>query len=227
MAGLEDATADVSHSPTREGNYESHKKAMLTMQDFDTKLKAILDGSAKENPDHPTILFEMLRSELPPEDKEIQRLNEEAQLLVAAGLITAAWAMSVTSFHVIQSPAIHDRLRQELLDALPKEDFSWSQVENLPYLNACIREGLRFSHGVTARSPRLWDKELQYADWTIPARTPVSLTIYDHNVNEEVFPDHDRFNPDRWLDTEGKLDKSMDQWHFAFGKGSRSCLGIK
>ncbi|KAI9872586.1 MAG: hypothetical protein M1823_008133, partial [Watsoniomyces obsoletus] len=84
-------------------------------KDFDTKLKAIMNGTAKENPDHPTILFEMLRSNLSPEDKEITRLNEEAQLLVAAGLTTAAWAMAVTSFYIIQNPSIYERLRQELL----------------------------------------------------------------------------------------------------------------
>ena len=53
--------------------------------DFDEKLKAIKAGEAKENPDHPTILFELVRSDLPPKEKEIGRLNEEAQLLVAAG----------------------------------------------------------------------------------------------------------------------------------------------
>ena len=101
-------------------------------------------GTAKENPDHPTILFEMLRSNLSPEDKEITRLNEEAQLLVAAGLTTAAWAMSVTSFYIIQNPSICERLRHEMLSALPTKDttITWSSVENLPYLNACIREGL-------------------------------------------------------------------------------------
>ena len=171
----------------------------------------------------------MLRSNLSPADKEITRLNEEAQLLVAAGLTTAAWAMSVISFYVIQNPSVYESLRHELVSALPERDktLSWSNVENLPYLNACIREGLRFSHGVTARSPRLWDKELQYAGWTIPARTPVSLSIYDHHVNEDIFPESRTFRPDRWLDESGNLSKSMDQWFFSFGKGSRSCLGVK
>ena len=192
-------------------------------------MKAILNGSAKENTDSPTILLEMLQSNLSPEDKEITRLNEEAQLLVAAGLTTTAWAMAVTSFYIIRNPSIYERLRQELLSALPERNIaiSWSGVENLPYLNACIREGLRFAHGVTARSPRLWDKELQYDGWTIPARTPISLTIYDHNLNEDIFPESTTFKPDRWLDEAGNLSKSMDQWFFSFGKGSRSCLGLK
>ena len=184
-----------------------------------------MNGTAKENPEHPTILFEMLRSDLPPEDKQLRRLNEEAQLLVAARLTTTAWALTNISFHIIANPMIYQRLRDELQTA--PRDITWASVEHLPYLNACIREGIRFSHGVTARSPRLWDKELHYDGWTIPARTPVSLSIYDHDFNDKVFPEGKTFKPDRWLDETGKLSKSMDQWFLSFGKGSRSCLGVK
>jgi cytochrome P450 len=199
-------------------------------KDFDTKLKAIVAGTAKENLDQPTILYEMLRSELPPEDKQIDRLNEEAQLLVAAGLTTASWAMSVATFHIIENKSVYKELHSELVAALPRNSaFEWSDIESLPYLNACIREGLRLSYGVTARSPRLWDKPLQYQGWTIPARTPVSLTIVDHNHNEAIFPDSSVFRPERWLEqTDGKwqFNKSMERYFFAFGKGSRSCLGV-
>lgn len=197
---------------------------LTLQQDFDAKLKAIKAGTAKENPDHPTILFELIRSDLPPEEKTTRRLTDEAQLLVAAGLTTTAWAMSVTAFYIIQHKAIYEKLRAELERAIPDSNKSVSlqSVEKLPYLNACIREGLRLSYGVSARNPRLWDRPLKYAGWTIPPRTPVSLTIVDHNHNEEIFPDSWAFKPERWLDN-----PSMDQWFFSFGKGSRSCLGIK
>lgn len=174
----------------------------------------------------------MLRSDLPPEEKKIDRLNEEAQLLVAAGLVTTAWALSVTSFHIINSPQIYAQLRAELIGAVPDRStpFAWSEVENLPYLNACIREGLRLSYGVTARSPRVWDKPLEYGGWTIPARTPVSITLYHHCHNEEVFPDSHAFKPERWLTRCSQeswvLNRDMDKFFFSFGKGSRSCLGV-
>jgi len=74
----------------------------LEWQDFDAKLEAIQAGTAKENPEHPTIQYELLRSDLPPSEKTTSRLNEEAQLLVAAGLTTAAWTMSVTTYCIIQ-----------------------------------------------------------------------------------------------------------------------------
>lgn len=200
-------------------------------KDFDVKLKEILAGTAKENPDHPTILYELVRSDLPDSEKKIGRLNEEAQLLVAAGLTTASWAMTVTAFHIIANPNVYAALKQELTSAIPEAGVlpEWSGVEKLPYLNACMREGLRLSHGVTARSPRLWDKPLHYGGWTIPARTPVSLTIVDHHHNESIFPDSHAFRPERWLvrtSPTWALDHTMDKVFFPFGKGSRSCLGV-
>jgi cytochrome P450 len=203
-------------------------------QDFDTKLKAILNGTSRENPDHPTILFEMLRSDLPESEKHIKRLNEEAQLLVAAGLLTASWAMTVAAFHIIDQPAIYHELRAELAPIVSGKDISalhWSGVENLPYLNACVREALRLSYGVTARSPRVWDRPLDYNGWKIPARTPVGLTVVHHNHNEEIFPASHSFKPERWLLRSEKgdaweMDRAMDKVFHAFGKGSRSCLGV-
>jgi len=131
--------------------------------------------------------------------------------------------MSVTAFYIIRNKSIYTRLRSELDTAIPDstKPLSLQTVEKLHFLNACIREGLRLGYGVSARSPRLWPKSLQYAGWTIPPRTPVSCTIVDHNHNEEVFPDSWTFKPDRWLDP------SMEQWFFSFGKGSRGCLGVK
>jgi len=187
------------------------------------RLKEIAAGDLKEDRDHPTILYELLKSDLPPQEKSLDRLNEEAQLLVAAGLTTTAWTMTVTSFYVIQNPEIASKLHQELVAVLPDKDhpFSWQDVETLPYLNACIREGLRLAYGLTTRSPRRWPKPLEYNGWTIPARTPVSLSVIDHSHNEDIFPDSHSFRPERWLD--GRLDK----YFYSFGKGSRSCLGIK
>jgi cytochrome P450 len=135
--------------------------------------------------------------------------------------------MSVTAFHMIESSSIDQELRQELNAALPDRSAipGWTDVEQLPYLNACICEGLRLSHGVAARSPRLWNKPLQYQNWTIAARTPVSLTIVDHSHNEAIFPESHVFKPERWLERDEhgdwRLDRNVDRWWFPFEKGSR------
>ena len=44
-----------------------------------------------------------------------------------------------------------------------------------------------------------------------------------HNMNSLVFPDPDRFQPERWLNDAPKL----EQYLCSFSRGSRGCLGMK
>lgn len=43
--------------------------------------------------------------------------------------------------------------------------------------------------------------------------------------NEDIFPDAERFDPNRWTDP--ATAKALDKYLFSFGKGSRQCAGIQ
>jgi cytochrome P450 len=58
----------------------------------------------------------------------------------------------------------------------------------------------------------------------LPGQTIVSCQAYSvHRLNSDVFPDGDRFNPDRWMEQEGDADRRRTQ--FAFSNGGRGCVG--
>lgn len=219
-----------SHArPDYPDNFSDRTDSYAT-QDFEQKIIEIKDGKfAGKQSENATIFHELVKSDLPPQEKTVRRLNDEAQLVVAAGLVTTAWALSVASFHIVNNTSIFHNLRKELEQAVPDTNapLEWQQVERLPYLNACVREGIRLSYGVTARNPRRSPKTLVYNGWTIPPRTPVSMTVVDHNHNEEIFPDSHSFLPERWLENKTRSGADLDRYFFSFGKGSRSCLGIK
>ena len=42
--------------------------------------------------------------------------------------------------------------------------------------------------------------------------------------NEDIFPDPDKFNPERWLDPSAA--RTLERNLVAFGKGSRMCVGM-
>lgn len=103
----------------------------------------------------------------------------------------------------------------------PRED--WRQLEKLPYLNACVQESIRLSHGIVTRDPRLApDTDLQYGQWTIPKNTPVSMTTVDVLMNKDIFPEPESFIPERWIEH-----PELQRYFVPFGKGSRQCIGIK
>ncbi|KAJ0341301.1 hypothetical protein KNSL1_011176 [Colletotrichum chrysophilum] len=53
--------------------------------------------------DHANIFYEVIHSDLPDSEKTDTRLGDEAQLMVAAGLITTSWALAVATFHFARS----------------------------------------------------------------------------------------------------------------------------
>ena len=198
----------------------------ILLQDLGRQIGEIRRGvnDAHKHVSHPTIFHEVLNSDLPLEEKSDARLGDEAQLIVAAGLITTSWALTVASFHIINNSNVSQRLRTELetIVSTSSSTFDWHKLEQLPYLNGCVHEAVRLAHGVSTRSPRLAPLELKYADWVIPANTPISMTNVDILMDESIFPNAKDFVPERWIDR-----PDLDRFFVPFGKGSRACAGIK
>lgn len=107
-----------------------------------------MEGGTKTSDDGISSVFHhILRSDLPETEKATDRLNREAFALLAAGTITTAANCSFITYFVLKSPEIEARLREELGRSImnfPQEVPRWAELEKLPYLTACIREGLRF-----------------------------------------------------------------------------------
>ncbi|KAK2743339.1 hypothetical protein FQN55_007274 [Onygenales sp. PD_40] len=195
-------------------------------KDLGRRVNEIRNGvnDSHKKAQHPTIFHEVLNSDLPEDQKTDARLGDEAQLIVAAGLITTSWALTVGSFHIINNPRILQKLRAELkpLQGASADSLQWQKLELLPYLNGCVHEAIRLAHGITTRNPRLVpDMELKYQSWTIPRNTPVSMTNVDTLMNPDIFPQPDEFVPERWIGN-----PNLERYFVPFGKGTRQCLGF-
>ena len=131
-------------------------------QDLAAEVKQIRAGAnADKAASHPTISYELLNSpELPEEEESNPGLGDQAQLMIAAGIITTSWALSIASDHLATDPAIASRLQGELCGV--QELYEWRRLERLPYLNGVVHEAMRLRHGILARDSRLApDTELQ------------------------------------------------------------------
>lgn len=137
------------------------------------KVQQVIDEQSekKASTGGPTTIFrELIQSDLPPQDKTLRRLTAEAQLVLGAGGETTAQSLMRTFYYLIENPHIIKRLRNELdpVMPVPKAIPSLATLQNLPYLNAVVEEGVRISFPVPARSPRIFrDHALQYDKWTI------------------------------------------------------------
>jgi cytochrome P450 len=100
------------------------------------------EGSIRGN----TVFDQFVNSDMPESELSVERLASEAQVLMGAGTATTARSMSHLAFHILRNDRIRSKLREELKDVMddfPEAIPSWQILEKLPYLQGCLKEGLR------------------------------------------------------------------------------------
>ncbi|KAI1630610.1 cytochrome P450 [Biscogniauxia mediterranea] len=205
------------------------------------KTKADIDaGIVRERA---TVFGELLNAPLPPSEKSMVRLTDEAAAVLGAGTETASWTLSVITYHLLTQPETLSKLTQELRGVIENAHRlpSWTTLETLPYLDAVVQEGLRLSYGVSARTSRIaTEEDLVYrgewtpknstkpvtAEYVIPRGFAVGMSAAITHHDESVFPDSRSFLPERWLDESGRRRKDLEKALLSFSKGSRGCLGM-
>ncbi|KAG8531301.1 uncharacterized protein KY384_002929 [Bacidia gigantensis] len=204
-------------------SYRWHRQWAKQIQD----IKSGERDTVKER-GRPSVFETLLDSDLPPYDKSVSRLVEDAQTLVGAGSITTSLILALTTYYVITDEEILDKCMDELTQAIPDTDHALPlvELEKLPYLSAIILEALRICYGVSHRLQRVCPNEvISYNDYVLPPGTPVSMTSMLVHDNVSIFPDPRIFKPERWLplETEGAR---LQKYLVAFSRGSRQCLGM-
>lgn len=182
-----------------------------------------------------TIFHDLLANpNLPVSEKSVERLGQEAKILVAGGTETTSWTLSVITYYLLSQPDTLSRLRTELIASIPDPTahIGIEVLEHLPYLTAVIQEGLRLSYGSVARLARvspdeavLFHDDKRGKDWVIPPGTPMSMNAVFVHHDPAIFPEPSKFRPERWIEAE-KEGKRLNGYLVSFTKGSRSCLGI-
>ncbi|KAL4819367.1 hypothetical protein BDW67DRAFT_182313 [Aspergillus spinulosporus] len=212
---------------------ENFGKEWIDMN-MSAQIQPLVDRAAADVDDksaRPLTVFDsLLSSTLPQHEKTVDRLKGEGQTLIGAGTLTTGNALKTIIFHVLDDPNILQKLRAEVDGALENVDIlsmsDTAYLERLPYLSACIKEGLRVSYGVTHRLQLIAEEPLTYSGVPIPAGTPVGMTSIFMHDNPVVFPQPREFRPERWLEADFETAQAMNRHFVPFSKGSRMCLGM-
>ena len=138
---------------------------------------------------------------------DVEMRDELLTLLVAGHETTAtslAWAVERLARH----PQKLERLRAEAADG-----------DSEAYLTATIQETLRLRPVISIVIRRLTEP-VEIAGYELPAGVSVTPCVYLVHRNPEVYPEPDRFLPERFLDNP----PGTYTW-IPFGGGVRRCLG--
>ncbi|KIW53987.1 hypothetical protein PV05_06386 [Exophiala xenobiotica] len=143
---------------------------------------------------------------------------------LAAGVDTTGDALCFL-MHQLSLPNPESRRIQALLH---KElaDNAATPFDQLPYLDAVVKEGLRCFPPIPMSMPRFVPQGGSTIDgYFIPGGTVVSCQPYTIHKDPNVFPQPLEFQPERWLDRDAQALAERNRWFFAFGVGGRGCLG--
>ncbi len=100
------------------------------------EVQAQSSAGEDEKASYATVFHDLLNADLPPSEKTVDRLCQEAGVFVFAGTETTAWTLSVITYHLLSKPQYLKALRSELEQAMPDEQvlLPWKELERLPYL---------------------------------------------------------------------------------------------
>lgn len=140
--------------------------------------------------------------------------------------VLTEWALA----EVILNQGIQARIHEEL-DAVVGSNRLVQQkdIENLPYLQAVLKETLR-SHppGPLLSWARLANEDTQIAGCHIPRGTTTMVNMWAITHDSSVWPNPEVFDPSRFLKSEGGSDLDVlgtDLRLAPFGSGRRVCPG--
>lgn len=101
---------------------------------------------------------------------------------------------------------------------------TYADLQKLSYLDRCVKESLRLYPSVPIIS-RLASKEIHtFTGYRIPKNTHVHIHIYDLHHNPDVFPNPEKFDPDRFLPE--NCVKRHPFAYLPFSGGPRNCIGM-
>ena len=192
--------------------------AVTNIQTAPLSRNYIFNTCAKLDSVESTLLYKLQNSKpsLQPTDIAAECMDD-----MAAGVDTVGDALCFLMYQI--SLPDFSYVQQKLFQEFQKTPNL--PVDQLEYLDAVVKEALRCFPPIPMSQPRrVPEGGRTISGCFIPAGTIVSCQAYSvHRLNENVFPDGEKFVPERWLETDSS--KDINRYFFAFGAGSRGCTG--
>lgn len=204
-----------------------------TLRQIENRQRALKDpkNNGREGP--PDIMTKILNvHEENPSKMTKMDLITMCQSNIGAGSDTTAITLSSIFYHLMRYPQTFHRLREEI-DTAAKEGkisspIKFAEAQNLPYLQAVIKEGLRIHPATGLPMQRIVPAEgTTIAGRFIPGGSCVGINPWVAHRNTSVYDSDAGFwRPERWLDIEEQgRGAEVEKYFFAFGMGSRTCVG--
>jgi cytochrome P450 len=181
--------------------------------------------------DHLDMLGSFVRNGLNQQEAE-----SESMLQILGGSDSTATAIRMTLLYILTNPVIYTKLMQELKansHNISSPVIKSSEARQLPYLQSCIKEGLRMWPPISSLQSKISPPGGETVNGVfLPGGVEVAVSqVATHRRKDVYGDDANIFRPDRWIDAD-KLNDGGEKLHMmertlelVFGSGRFGCLG--
>lgn len=146
--------------------------------------------------------------------------------LIGAGLDTVSTALHWILLLLAKHPEIQTKLQQLVDKVVGRNKLpSVADRSHLAYLDAFIYETMRFTSFVPVTIPHSTTSDVTIEGLHIPKDTVVFINQWSINHDPLKWKDPQIFDPSRFLDEDGSLDKDLTNNVMIFSAGKRRCIG--
>ncbi|XP_026471358.1 cytochrome P450 4C1-like [Ctenocephalides felis] len=191
------------------------------------KNQNLLDNQEEDIPKKRLAMLDLLlKAEYDGADISDVGIREEVDTFMFEGHDTSSMAITYSLMCFANNPEVQKIIVEELTEIFGDSDRSATtqDLQKMQYLERCIKEVLRLYPSVPLIS-RYNEEPLQLSKHLLPAGQTVHIHIFDLHRDATIYPEPERFDPDRFLP-----EQCAQRHPFAyipFSAGPRNCIGQK
>ncbi|RMZ82568.1 hypothetical protein DV738_g1475, partial [Chaetothyriales sp. CBS 135597] len=155
-------------------------------------------------------------------EEYLRAVKNSAAIMYAGGADTTVSSLSSLILALTLFPEVQKKAQEEIdavvgTDRLP----GFADRENLPYVNAMVKEALRWFPITPLITTHVNDVDIDCGGYHIPKGAYLLPSLWWFLHDPETYSDPESFDPDRFLEPRNEPDPATD----TFGYGRRVCPG--
>jgi cytochrome P450 len=205
-------------APQEVEHRDRYEELLARAETLEAKIREMIQ-LRRGDPHGNDVLSLLLRSQASGDGLTDDELIGQTTLLFSAAHLTSAHSMTWMFYLLAQHPSVGDELSRELAAHWPADPVEVLEPECLPFLDRVLKETLRILPG-SAYVQRVNVVPVQLGPFALNRGTVVVFSQFMTHHMRELYPEPERFLPDRWLTI-----RPSPYAYLPFGAGPRHCLG--